>query len=211
MNRLIVLIPLLLARAAIVRLLAVLLGVLLLALAFAWPRPAGAEPLLQSAQVQCLRQATPPPPPAGGAVIAGQLDPNTSEPNVVVIPAGATWQTGDCGTGASAIMAHPISIAVAGPPQPAALVFEDDQHGLFSPWGAVNVDANAPRAGAFPRPPRVHANEGTRTTARRVVLLGDLRLVPELLAQGLQRHPAHAPRRRRAPITPSGAISVTPR
>ena len=189
------LIPLLLARAAIVRLLAVLLGVLLLALAFAWPRPAGAEPLLQSAQVQCLRQATPPPPPAGGAVIAGPLDPNASEPNVVVIPAGATWQTGDCGAGAARIMAHPISIAVAGPPQPAALVFEDDQHGLISPWGAVNVDDNSPPQVLFPGHPEFTPTKVRVQPPGASYYSVNVRLVPELLAQGLQRHPAHAPLR----------------
>jgi uncharacterized protein YjbI with pentapeptide repeats len=98
--------------------------------------------------VQCLRQATPPAPPSGGAVIAGRFDPSSTQPNVVVIPAGATWRTGDCG--GTAIMTNPTSIAVAGPPQPAALIFEDEQHGLFSPWGAVNVDANSAAPVLFP-------------------------------------------------------------
>jgi uncharacterized protein YjbI with pentapeptide repeats len=123
---------------------------LLLALAFAWPRPALAEPLQQAAQVQCLHQATPPSPPAGGAVIAGKFDPTGSEPNVVVIPAGAKWQTGDCGTGAPTLLAHPVSIAVSGPPQPAALSFQDSQHDLYSPWGAINVAAGAPAPVLYP-------------------------------------------------------------
>jgi uncharacterized protein YjbI with pentapeptide repeats len=125
---------------------------LLVALAFAWPRPAAAEPLQQASGVQCLHQANPPSPPPGGAVIAGRFDPNSSEPNVVVIPSGATWQTADCGTGAAAVMAHPVSIAVAGPPQPAALVLTGADRSI-SAWGAVNVAASDPAPVLFPGHP----------------------------------------------------------
>ena len=51
-----------------------------------------AAPLEQLAPaIQCKRAVIPPPAPDGGAVIAGPPDPDSSEPNGIVIP-------GDSGT-----------------------------------------------------------------------------------------------------------------
>jgi uncharacterized protein YjbI with pentapeptide repeats len=78
-------------------------------------------------------------------VLAGPYDPNSSEPNVVVMPAHGYWTAGDCG---AAIMSNPTSINVASPANGnlfyAAISFEDRSRGLTADWGAVSVDSATP-------------------------------------------------------------------
>jgi uncharacterized protein YjbI with pentapeptide repeats len=111
-----------------------------------------AAPMAQTQGVQCLSQETPPPPPDGGAVIAGPYDPNSNEPNVIVVPgwsdSSGGWNAGQCGPNAQAIMRQPTSIAVASPANgnefDGAVIFQDYAHGLSSPWGAVNASSTSP-------------------------------------------------------------------
>jgi len=97
--------------------------------------------------VDCMRAQTPPKPPPGGVVVAGPLAAGPS-PNVVVIPAGASWTpTGFCAS-AEVAMAHPssIEVGVGG----AALLKGTGTFGyppsithLTSAWGAAD-DASHP-------------------------------------------------------------------
>lgn len=96
--------------------------------------------------VDCMRTQTPPKPPPGGAVVAGPLKSGPS-PNVVVIPAGASWTpTGFCAS-AEVAMAHPSSIEVGAG---GALLFQGtgtygrgNTFPLTSAWGAAD-DASDP-------------------------------------------------------------------
>ena len=113
----------------------------------------GIAPARGSAQPsgpQCLRQPNPQPPPDGGVVFARPLDGGSSKPNVVVIPAGTSWDTTACGgsaQGAEEVMTHPTSIAVA----PGAAVWLQDQPaGLVAAWGAKNVGNSDPAPVLFP-------------------------------------------------------------
>ena len=127
-----------------------------------------AAPVAQTQGVQCLRQETPPPPPDGGAVIAGPLDPNNSEPNVIVIQgysdSSTGWQAGQCGPNAFAIMRQPTSIAVASPANNnsvyGAVFFNDSDSGCWiihncwgSAWGAVSANAASSPLVLFPGKP----------------------------------------------------------
>jgi uncharacterized protein YjbI with pentapeptide repeats len=90
---------------------------------------------------ECMRTATPPPAPPGGAVFAGPLDAGSSDPNVVVVPAGSTWTpTSTCWNtqAAAQVMTQPTSISVS---PGAAVVLHDSAHGLVSLWGAQDVPA----------------------------------------------------------------------
>ena len=69
--------------------------------------PAAAAP----DQVDCMRAQKPPEPPPGGVVFARPLQGGAS-PNVVVIPAGASWTpSGFCASGQE-VMSNPSSIEV---------------------------------------------------------------------------------------------------
>ncbi len=110
-----------------------------------------ASPSFTSAQpdgVQCLRVASPPAARDGDAVFAQPLDTKGSKPNVVVIPAGFTWDASACG-GAPAgdVMTHPTSIAVA---SGSAVLLRDQPAGLFSAWGAKDVTGTDPAPVLFP-------------------------------------------------------------
>jgi len=73
-----------------------------------------AQPAAAADPVNCTREKDPPAPPKGGAVFARPLQaaPHPTNPNVVVIPAGATWTpTGSCPS-ADWVMNHPSSIEV---------------------------------------------------------------------------------------------------
>jgi hypothetical protein len=128
------------------------LGILLaLALLSAAAPARAAAPLAQTEGPHCLRTDTPPPPPDGGVVLARPLDPNSSESNVVVLPAYAVWIAGECG---AAVMSQPASISVASPAfhntTYAAIAFLDQQHGLTSAWGSQNVNSASPAPLLFP-------------------------------------------------------------
>lgn len=116
-------------------------------LAATLPGASQAATLTPASVPQCLRQASPPSPPSGGAVFAGPLEPNSSKPNVVVMPAGSSWQASACAQDAGQVMTHPTSIAVA--PDAAALL-QDQPAGLVSPWGAKDVQASDPAPVLFP-------------------------------------------------------------
>jgi uncharacterized protein YjbI with pentapeptide repeats len=120
-----------------------------------------AAPTAQTQGVQCLRQETPPPPPDGGAVIAGPFNPNSSEPNVIIVPgysdASGGWLAGQCGSNAQAIMRQPTSIAVASPANDnlfyGAVIFTSNTQELSSAWGAVSASSTSPPLVLFPGRP----------------------------------------------------------
>ncbi len=108
--------------------------------------PAGAA----GGGVQCLRQQTPPTPAPGGAVFARPITGGGSDPNVVVIPASASWTaSGSCAGSAAAaqVMTHPTSIMVG---SGAAVLLKDQPAGLSSAWGAQDVTADDPAPVLFP-------------------------------------------------------------
>jgi uncharacterized protein YjbI with pentapeptide repeats len=114
-----------------------------------------------SGTVQCLHQQTPPAPAPGAAVFAQPVGADGSAPNVVVIPAGATWTAGSCAGDAQAavaqVMTHPSSIEVGAG---AAVLLEDRPVSpppsgtslpvLFSAWGAQDVSPGDPGPVLFP-------------------------------------------------------------
>jgi len=102
----------------------------------------------------CLHAATAPAPPTGGAVFARPIDPNSSDANVVVLPAGGTWNgEASClgeGRGSAEVMSHPASIEVS----PGwALELHDTTSNLTSAWGAQNVAAGAAAPVLYPGRP----------------------------------------------------------
>ncbi len=112
-------------------------------------QPAGVTLTLPN-QPECMRTAFPPSPPPGGSVFARPLDPTSTDPNVVVLPAGSEWtQTSPCWSaqGAARVMTNPTTIAVS-PGQ--AIVLHDANAGLTSLWGAKDVAAGDPAPVLFP-------------------------------------------------------------
>jgi hypothetical protein len=102
-------------------------------------------------QPACLRTSPTPAPPPGGAVFAQPLDPASSDANVVVIPAGASWtgpsSCSGIAQGSDAVMTHPTSISVAAD---AAVLLRDQAAGLSSAWGAQDVGPGDPAPVLFP-------------------------------------------------------------
>jgi uncharacterized protein YjbI with pentapeptide repeats len=102
-------------------------------------------------QPHCMRTSITPAPPPGGAVFAQPLDPNSSDANVVVIPAAASWtgpsSCSGIAQGSDAVMTHPTSISVA---PDAAVLLRDQPAGLFSAWGAQDVGPGDPAPVLFP-------------------------------------------------------------
>ena len=97
--------------------------------------------------VQCLRQAAAPPPaPPGGVILARPLSSTPSGPNVVVIPAGASWTPAVCD--ASSVVSAPATISVGAG---AALVFKGP--GWLTSWGAVDVGPGDPAPNIDPGGP----------------------------------------------------------
>ena len=102
-------------------------------------------------QPDCMRTSITPAPPPGGAVFAQPLDPNSSDANVVVIPAAASWtgpsSCSGIAQGSDAVMTHPTSISVAAD---AAVLLRDQPAGLSSAWGAQDVGPGDPAPVLFP-------------------------------------------------------------
>jgi uncharacterized protein YjbI with pentapeptide repeats len=97
--------------------------------------------------VQCLRQAAAPPPaPPGGVILARPLSSTPTGPNVVVIPAGASWTPAVCD--GSSVVSAPATISVGAG---AALVFKGPS--WVTSWGAVDVGAGDPAPNIDPGGP----------------------------------------------------------
>ena len=84
-------------------------------------------------------------------MFAQPLDPNSSDANVVVIPAAASWtgpsSCSGIAQGSDAVMTHPTSISVAAD---AAVLLRDQPAGLSSAWGAQDVGPGDPAPVLFP-------------------------------------------------------------